>query len=100
MLKTVPGELRLFSATLLLGLCAGGSVYRLAAQGAAATILGTVTDTSGASIPGANVQVQNAGTGISQSTVSDAQGRFRVSDLAVGDYQVQASKMGFSTGVH
>ncbi len=91
---------RNFALAVLLGICGAGTMSRLAGQGATATILGTVTDTSGAAIPEANVQVQNVGTGISESTVSDGQGRFRVPDLGVGDYQVQASKMGFSTVVH
>ena len=73
---------------------------RLAGQGATATILGTVTDPSGAAIGDASVQVRNIGTGISQATTADAQGRFRVSDLGVGEYEVQASKPGFSTLVH
>jgi hypothetical protein len=67
------------------------------AQSATATILGTVTDASGAAIRNATVQVKNVGTGITQATASDAQGRFSAPDLGVGDYEAQASKMGFST---
>jgi hypothetical protein len=70
---------------------------RLDAQGATAAILGTVTDMSGAAIPEASVQVRNVGTGTSQSTVSDAQGRFNLPDLVVGGYEVQASRAGFAT---
>ena len=69
----------------------------LAAQGTTATILGTVTDSTGAAIPGAAIQVKNVGTGLTQSTQSDPQGRYRVPDLAVGDYEVQSSKQGFAT---
>jgi carboxypeptidase family protein len=87
-----------FVATLLLfGIC-GAS--HLAAQVATATILGTVTDSSGAAIPSAAIQARKAGTGAVQSTAADGQGRFRLPDLAVGDYQVEASRMGFSTVVH
>ena len=86
-------------AVVVLLFALGGAMSRLSAQGATATILGTVTDTSGSAIPDAAVQVKNVRTGIAQSTVADGQGRFRVPDLAVGDYEVQASKMGFSTGV-
>jgi hypothetical protein len=75
-------------------------VTRLAAQGVTATIQGTVTDTSGASIPGANIQVKNTGTGATTNAQSDAAGRFRVPDLQVGDYEVQASKDGFSSLLH
>ena len=64
-----------------------------------ATILGTVTDQSGAAIAGTDVQVKNTGTGSTRSLVTDTQGRYRVSDLALGNYEVQASKTGFSTAV-
>src|SRR4051794_11663495 len=70
------------------------------AQVATATISGTVSDASGAAIADAAVQVRNAGTGVTQSTTSDAQGRYSVPNLGVGDYEVQASRMGFSTVVH
>ena len=100
MLKNPKIDAGLVFAVLLFGMCGAGALSRLAAQGATATILGTVTDSSGSAIPEAAVQVKNLGTGIAQSTTSDGQGRFRVSDLAVGDYEVQASKMGFSTVLH
>jgi Carboxypeptidase regulatory-like domain len=56
-----------------------GNLARLIAQGATATILGTVTDTSGAAIPEAAVQVKNVQTDVTQSAATDAQGRFRIS---------------------
>src|ERR1700681_1293747 len=43
----------------------------LSAQGTTATVLGNVTDVSGAAIPEAAVQVKNLDTGAIQSTVSD-----------------------------
>jgi hypothetical protein len=73
---------------------------RLAAQQTTGTIQGTVSDSSGGVIPAANVQVKNTGTGQTQATESDAQGRYRVADLAVGDYEVQASKTGFNSVIH
>jgi hypothetical protein len=73
---------------------------RLAAQGATATILGTVTDASGAAVPAAGVQVRNVETGVTQTVTADGQGRFRVPDLGVGEYEVQASQTLFSTVVH
>jgi hypothetical protein len=75
-------------------------VARLAAQGTTATILGTVTDSTGAAIPDSAVQVKNVGTGQTQTVQSDPAGRFRVPDLVVGDYEVTASKAGFSTLIH
>lgn len=86
-------------AILLVGL-GGTGLVRLAAQGTTATILGTVTDPSGASISGATVQVKNAGTGQLQSVTSDSAGRYNVPDLAVGEYEVRASKDGFASLLH
>jgi hypothetical protein len=75
-------------------------VTRLGAQAQNAAISGTVLDASGAALAGASVQVRNVGTGISQAVMSDEQGRYRVADLQIGDYEVQASGSGFQTVVH
>jgi hypothetical protein len=85
---------------LLLIVFAGVGLPRLNAQAATATILGTVTDMSGAAVPGAAVQVKNVGTGITQSTVSDSVGRYNVPDLGIGEYEIQATSTGFSSVVH
>jgi hypothetical protein len=66
-----------FAMALLMVIVCGVRMNRLSAQGATATILGTVTDTSGAAIPDVTVQVKNLGTGVTQSIAADAQGRFR-----------------------
>ena len=89
----------ILTSVVLLGL-AGVGVTGLQAQGTTATILGTVTDMTGAAITEAAIQVRNVGTGITQSTASDAQGRFTAPDLGIGEYEVQASRNGFSTVVH
>ena len=68
------------------------------AQGATnASVLGTVTDSSGAVIPNASVQVKNVATGQAQQTSSDGQGRYTIADLPVGNYEAQASAQGFQT---
>ena len=73
---------------------------RLNGQGAtSATVLGTVTDSAGALVPNATVQVKNNGTGKVQQVSTDAQGRYTVPDLPVGDYEAQASAQGFQTTV-
>ena len=63
-----------FRRTLLIGLifmsCA--SLSRLPAQVTTATVSGTVTDTSGAVVPGAKVDLKNLGTDVAQSLVTDA----------------------------
>jgi len=69
------------------------------AQSTTAIISGTVTDASGASVVGAKVDVKNVGTGITHSTTSNNLGRYRVPELFIGDYEVQAAQPGFQTVV-
>lgn len=97
-----PGKRRCSRAWLLflLTVLCTSQLSRLAGQGATATILGTVTDATGASIPGASIQVKNVGTGQTETSQSDVQGRYRVPDVGVGDYEVEASKDGFATVIH
>ena len=73
---------------------------RLQAQAVTGNISGTVTDATGGVIAGANIQVKNTATGVTQTTVSNSQGRYNVPDLTVGTYEVQASNSGFQTVVH
>ena len=47
------------------------------AQGAEAEINGTITDTSGAAIPGAQVTLTNADTGVTRSIITQADGQYR-----------------------
>jgi outer membrane receptor protein involved in Fe transport len=87
-----------WSAWLLLSLmCA--TVLR-AQVNSTATIQGTVTDSSGAVVSGATVQVRNNGTDATQNAVSDAQGRYSIPSLPIGNYDVQASTTGFQTVLH
>jgi hypothetical protein len=81
---------------LMLGFVASGTLY---AQGSTASVLGTVTDSSGAVIPNASVQVKNVGTGQAQQTSADAQGRYTIAELPIGNYEAQASAQGFQTVV-
>jgi hypothetical protein len=72
----------------------------LHAQGAGnASVLGVVTDSGGAVIPSASVQVKNIATGRVQEVPTDAQGRYTIADLPIGDYEAQASAPGFQTTV-
>ncbi|OFV95597.1 MAG: hypothetical protein A3H28_00055 [Acidobacteria bacterium RIFCSPLOWO2_02_FULL_61_28] len=75
------------------------SVAPLAAQVVTGAIAGRITDTSGAVIPGATMQVQNVETGLSRSVQSDAGGRYVVRNLPVGSYTVTVQQSGFQTVV-
>jgi Carboxypeptidase regulatory-like domain/TonB dependent receptor len=90
-------NLRLAFSVLLLTIWAATAIL---AQSNTATISGIVTDASGAAVVGAKVDVKNVGTGITQSRISDSQGRYRVPELVIGDYEVQATQTGFQTVVH
>lgn len=65
------------------------------AQITSGIISGLVTDESGAVLPGATVVVRDVETGISQTLVTDDAGRYVVSQLALGRYEVQAELVGF-----
>ena len=59
------------------------------------TISGVVTDPSGAVIPGATVTVKHASTGLTRSTVTDAQGAFLFPLMPVGGYGLTVEASGF-----
>lgn len=56
---------------------------------------GTVTDKSGAVIPGANVTVSNPDKGFTRVLKSDSAGYYSVSAIPIGDYVVTAEATGF-----
>jgi hypothetical protein len=68
------------------------------AQGANASITGTVLDSAGGAIPGAAVVVKGE-SGISFEAVSNSEGLFNVPGVAPGVYTVTVSLTGFKTAV-
>ena len=70
----------------------------LAHAQAVGAITGTVTDPSGAVIPGAKVTATRVETGVSQSTVTTSAGTYTIPSLVVGTYNVTAEAAGFKTG--
>src|SRR6185312_16661853 len=64
-----------------------------------ADIVGTVTDASGAVVPGATVTLTNLGTSITQSTQTAATGDYVFNLLQVGTYSVKVEAKGFKTFV-
>src|SRR5437870_570497 len=66
-------------------------------QYATASFAGTVTDQSGASIPGAKVTVQNTGTGFTQDFTTETEGVFSFPRLPVGNYRLTVERAGFAT---
>ena len=68
----------------------------LIAQDATGKITGVVTDPSGAVVSNAKVTVTNLATKLAKDTAADANGRYQVLNLQVGDYEVAAEAPGFS----
>jgi hypothetical protein len=60
-----------------------------------AGITGTVTDSSGAAIPGATVKLRPVASAAIRSLTSDPDGQFNVAGLEAGRYELQISKPGF-----
>jgi len=74
-------------------------VSTLAAQTFRGTILGTVTDATGAVISGAKVTVKNTATGLERTTQTSADGSYSVPELPIGPYTVSIAQTGFQTSV-
>ncbi len=64
-----------------------------------ATILGTVTDTTGGILPGATIVIKNTETGLTRTALADSSGRYREAQLPTGTYSVTASLEGFGSQV-
>ncbi|MBT9332653.1 TonB-dependent receptor domain-containing protein [Paracidobacterium acidisoli] len=72
------------------------SVISLAQSGTGlGTISGTVTDSSGAVIPGAKIIVANMATGVPYNSLTNGTGYFEVNALIPGRYSVRVEKHGF-----
>ena len=79
----------LFLALLLL-------IPSLATAQSAGTITGTVSDTTGALVPGATITITDPTTKSSRTTVTDKAGQYVLANVQPGDYSISAVKVGFS----
>jgi len=75
------------------------SVPAFAQGGATSTISGTVTDTSGAVVPGADIIVKHNATGNTFTAVSGSDGGFGIPAVPPGTYTITVKLMGFKTAV-
>ncbi len=85
----------------LLG-CAGAasgalfSPFAAHAQNVTGAVVGTVTDPSGALVPGATVVAHNVDTNVDSPSTTDKAGQFRVANLPIGRYELTISAQGFT----
>ena len=77
----------LMFAVVLLGTAAYGQET--------ASIVGTVTDPTGAAVPNAKITITNTDTGIVRTTTTNATGSYAARELAIGHYNVRVEAAGF-----
>ena len=65
------------------------------AQGGTAQISGTVTDPSGAVLPGVEITATQTATGLVRATITNETGSYVLPNLAIGPYRVEAALTGF-----
>ncbi len=75
------------------------SAGRAQAQVSGATLTGTVTDASGATIPQAQIVITNVSTGVTRNVTTDSAGFYTAPNLLPGTYEVRVTATGFSTQV-
>jgi hypothetical protein len=74
-----------------------GATRNLIAQTSFGRVSGTVTDPTGAAIPGAKVTFTNTDTQSSRSVITDANGQYVITNLAIGPYTATADQKGFQS---
>ena len=69
------------------------------AQEFRATVTGTVTDASGAKMPGVKIDIRNSATGVAVNTLTNGDGLYQTPFLTPGAYIISASAAGFKAAV-
>lgn len=90
-------DLKGLGRTAAAAICTVLLAQPLHAQVATGTILGNVTDSSGAAVPGATVTATNVDTQFSRDTISDESGQYALRLLPLGNYKVDVTLTGFKT---
>ncbi len=88
---------RVISALGLIVLMLTVGSHAWAQGGATSSLTGTVVDTSGAVVPGADITAKNVATGAMYNTVSGANGTFLIPAIPPGTYTATISLLGFKT---
>jgi outer membrane receptor protein involved in Fe transport len=81
-----------FTLVLLAGVATHAQTFR-------GTILGSVSDSSGAAVPGATVTIKNLDTGLTRAVATQDDGSYSAQELPIGNYSVSVEKSGFKVGV-
>ena len=85
---------RLASALIALGFLVSTQLFSQTFRGG---VTGTVTDVTGAVVPGAAVKLVRPDTGLTRDTTSSSAGEFVFQDLPLGNYDITVTQSGFDT---
>ena len=88
-------QVKVFTAAMLVGVSG-----QLGAQTVTGAVRGTITDTSGAVVPGAKVAVINAATGVITTDATNGAGEYSVRFLQIGQYRIEITAPGFSKATY
>jgi hypothetical protein len=75
-------------------------VTQVSAQEVTASIVGAVTDQSGAAVAGATVKANSVDRGLAYTAVTNNDGLYRISPVPAGTYKLTVEKQGFSSVSH
>jgi Carboxypeptidase regulatory-like domain len=76
-------------------LCLLVLAFAMVASAQQATIVGTITDPSGAAVPGVQITVTSTETGLVHRLVSNDAGQYVEPDINIGHYTIKAEAAGF-----
>ncbi len=82
-----------------IGLMLWASPSGLRAQAVNATVLGTITDATGAVVPNSKVTITEVNTNLSRSTQTNESGNYTFPDVSPGRYDVSVARQGFKKAV-
>ena len=85
---------RILGAAILFAACSTAAFGQAAAING--QITGTVSDLTGAAVPGAKVTATNVGTGFTQTSETEGSGLYRLGVLPLGRYDIRVEAAGFA----
>jgi hypothetical protein len=85
------GKMSRLVGGFFLALCFAGAAFGQAFS----SLSGTISDPTGAIVPGVQITLQNPETGVQRTTISDEAGRYSFVQVAPGTYQLTAQLTGF-----
>src|SRR6202789_657530 len=93
-------SLMLYMRNLLVILAMAGSIFQIKsvfAQVSTASIIGTITDDTGAIVPDTVVTLKNNASSVTRTTKSNRDGLYTFDYVPIGDYTVTSTRTGFQS---